>query len=337
MSLPKHLQDQYIECQDEYDHLTEKLQYFLEERRIRNFSVEEKYTLDKQVKNLEKEREVVLRQLQELDEKTKSKQLYSTMLRLGYERQVELFVKLVEAQSLGAFLIHGSPEHGQRWLLNRLVTQYLPNNLTAENLQFSLRRKGRPIDINAIWRELKEKIMGKTRYIDCSEISKSEIPKIVEGVYQWLKTKDVLFVFHDINFIPKESLDQLICEFWKPFFNQAKQTSSLQSQYKLLMVLVDYEGTVGSFDELFTDIIDPIQPENPVKLPKINRFSQKEIARWLLEGYGELPVELTHKYEDTVQIILEESGQGIPEYVLKGIFERCGFDYHEEIKNLLTL
>ncbi len=329
MSLPKPLQDQYIERQEKYNDLTEELQYLSQAKIRDNLSPKDQFKLKKQIKQLEEEREKVLRQLQELDQTTKSEQLYRTMLRLGYKKQIEAFLELVKAQSVQAFLIHGSPKYGQHWLLNRLVTQYIPDSFIGPKPQIHLNRIGRQSNVDALWRELGSRLeKGGWR------LSREEM---IERVYQWQTTHNVLLIFHHVDWISPECLHHLISEFWEPLVNQAKQTGALQSKYKLLMFLVDYEGTVGSLDKLFTETIDPTQPDNPVKLPKINRFSEEELTDWMVKGFGELPVELTHNYEDTVQIILEESGQGIPEYVLEGIFERCGFDYHEEIKNLLTL
>jgi hypothetical protein len=326
MPLSQYLQDRYTELQRQYNLLTEELEDLYQSKRTDDLSPGGKFKLKQQIKEVEAERETITQKLTELDQKTRSEQLYRTMLKLGYQRQVELFIKLVQAQSVAAFLIHGSPQHGQRWLLNRLVTDYIPNSLTGKKLQIDLIRRGRQIDISTLWRELGSKVMRKGWLLSPSQI--------VERVYQWRKTQNVLLVFHDVDFIPEDCLRILLCDFWKPLVHQAQQTSSLQSKYKLLMFLVDYEGNVGSLETLFTETIDPNQPDNPLKSPKINRFSKKELTDWIIKDFGELPIELTYKYEDTVQVILEESNQGIPDYVLQGIFERCGFNYHEEIKNL---
>ena len=60
--------------------------------------------------------------------------IYATLLRLGYRRQTNLFLSVVNQQSIAAFLIHGPPEHGQRWLLNRIVREYIPNSLSGREI-----------------------------------------------------------------------------------------------------------------------------------------------------------------------------------------------------------
>ena len=57
----------------------------------------------------------------------------------------------------------------------------------------------------------------------------------------------------------------------------------------------------------------------------------------MLAEFEELPIKLTHNLDDTVQDILAESDQGIPEYVLEGIFERCGYNYYDEVERLWKL
>ncbi len=57
----------------------------------------------------------------------------------------------------------------------------------------------------------------------------------------------------------------------------------------------------------------------------------------MLAEFKKLPIELTYNVDDTVQDILSESDRGIPEYVLEGIFERCGYNYYEEVERLWKL
>ena len=65
----------------------------------------------------------------------KSETLYNALLRLNFTNQVSLFRYFVETHTVGSCLIHGEPEYGQRWLLNRLV-QLVPNGRSAKVIQF---------------------------------------------------------------------------------------------------------------------------------------------------------------------------------------------------------
>ena len=80
-----------------------------------------------------------------------SNRLYNTLVRLDYSEQAKVFQQFKNGKShIAAFFIHGSPSHGQSWLLNRLVKQ-LPNSSTALDFKFSFELKaGRSLEY--LWR-----------------------------------------------------------------------------------------------------------------------------------------------------------------------------------------
>ncbi|MDJ0745118.1 MAG: hypothetical protein QNJ32_17405 [Xenococcaceae cyanobacterium MO_167.B27] len=74
-----------------------------------------------------------------------------------------------------------------------------------------------------------------------------------------------------------------------------------------------------------------------MRSPNISKFTEENVTDWMLHEFNELPYELTHNVDDTVSSILSESDDGIPEYVLQGIFERCGYNYYDEVERLWKL
>ncbi|NEO23611.1 MULTISPECIES: trypsin-like peptidase domain-containing protein [unclassified Moorena] len=256
-------------------------------------------------------------------------QLYQVLLKLGYKNQVRAFLRLVQAQSVSAFLIHGSPDYGQRWLLNRLVEQYVPNSIAGKVVKIDFGRKVRRNDINSLWRELSNRVGLRTNKPIPSEI--------VERVYQCWKTQNVLLVFHDVNLIPESYLHKLVREFWRPLADRVREAGAHTGNSQLLMFLVDYEGSVANLDNLFSDKVDPRKLGEPVKTPKISEFSDEELADWIVNEFNELPIELTHEVDGVVRDILENSEQGIPEYVLAQICARSGFDWYEESEKWMKL
>ncbi|AOX01153.1 hypothetical protein BJP34_18415 [Moorena producens PAL-8-15-08-1] len=251
-------------------------------------------------------------------------QLYKVLVKLGYEEQERLFFRLIRTQSVAAFLIHGYPDYGQRWLLNRLVEKHLPNTITGKVIKVNLARKARRTDIKTLWRELGNQVglWGKGVSVNA----------ITERVYRYWQTQNVLLVFHDVHVMPEAYLDQLIREFWTPLATNARQVTPSASRFKLLMFLVDYEGTVGNLDAIFSDKIDRTQPQMPVKSPKINQFDEDELIDWMMRESEELPIEFTHEVDETVKVVLENSDNGIPEYVLAEICDRCGVDWFNDVK-----
>ncbi|MFN6518144.1 MAG: trypsin-like peptidase domain-containing protein [Nostoc sp. CreGUA01] len=256
-----------------------------------------------------------------------SKQLYQTLLKLGYRQQVRLFRKLIGIHSVAAFLIHGSPEYGQRWLLNRLVSQYLPNNFTGKVVKVDLARRVHRNDVNALWRELARRVGLNSKALPA---------EIIRCVANWWMTQNVLLIFHDVDCLPKKSFQELIYQFWLPLANQAREELKADNHYKLLMFLVDYQGLVGEWDTPFVEKLDSTWNAHPVRSPKIEEFSDDDLSEWIDNECANLPPEFKNE-EIIIQEILNNSEEGIPELVLQEICDRCGCDWYEELEKWLKL
>ncbi|MGB8700665.1 MAG: hypothetical protein WCD18_14710, partial [Thermosynechococcaceae cyanobacterium] len=155
-TLDRNLQRSYSELQKGYDFLTEEIQFLRNSERTDDLSPRERFRLTKQIEEAEAEREQIGQKLQELEKTSTSsgEDLYRTLLRLGFRSQVRLFRRLIEVESVAAFLIHGLPDYGQRWLLNRLVVQYVPDFLNGKVVKVSVGCKVRKNDVSALWREV---------------------------------------------------------------------------------------------------------------------------------------------------------------------------------------
>ncbi|NES21588.1 MAG: DUF342 domain-containing protein, partial [Symploca sp. SIO3E6] len=187
-------QEKLAELQEEWDAWREEIQELKKSLQIDDLAPKQRIRVKGQIKAAEAELQEISQQIEVLDKNVSSEQLYKLLLRLGYKRQVRLFRQLVEAQSISAFLIHGSPEHGQRWLLNRLVGQYVPQSISGKVVKIDLSRKVRRTNVSALWRQLGSYFNLTGRGISPSEIA--------ERVYRCWQTQNVLFVFHDVDCMP---------------------------------------------------------------------------------------------------------------------------------------
>lgn len=307
--------------QQQYDLLLEK------ENRLRHdYAIEAntivRFQLEKQIEQTEAELNELAQQLDDIERSASSGRLYNALLKLGYRQQTREFRKFIEAHSIAAFLIHGSPDYGQRWLLNRLVVQYVPRIITGKIVKVDLSRTARRSDINALWRELGGRVgLGR----------QSTIPEIVERVYQWWRTQNVLLIFYDVDFLSETFLHDLIQYFWLPLATTAREANSQTNPFKLLMFLVDYNGCAGSWNVPFAE------SHNSCKLPEINEFSENELTNWLEFAEDELPTKLINKIDETIHIILKNSDNGIPEPALGEICRLSGCNWYEQEEKWLRL
>ncbi|NER33666.1 MAG: trypsin-like peptidase domain-containing protein [Oscillatoria sp. SIO1A7] len=257
-----------------------------------------------------------------------SDRLYHNLLKLGYRQQVRLFRKLIGKHSVAGFLIHGLPSYGQRWLLNRLLVQHVPDCFRGKPVKINLARKVRKNDVDALWRELGSWVglRGKER-----------VPRaIVERVYQWWQSQDILLIFHDVDCLPPKGLEQLIQDFWLPLATKVRDSQVEAIPYKLLMFLVDYQGITASWDVPLTDKIDKMdaswQPYTPIEVPKLTKFSDSELTDWMED---EMPAELSEEMERVVEEIIYNSDGGIPELTLEEICHLCDIDWYGESEKWL--
>ena len=256
--------------------------------------------------------------------------LDGALLKLGYRQQARLFRRAIESESVAAFLIHGLPEYGQRWLLNRLVVQYLPEYLNSKVVKVNLSRLTRQTNVKALWRELGGRV--KLRGYRLTP------PEIADGVYRWWLTQDVIMVFHDVQALPESAVQEMIEKFWKPLTQRVQEASENESPCKLLMFLVDYVGKAEQWNLPFVEKLDAgWKPQLPIKTPRIQEFTEKELMDWLDDQYSDLPSDLTQGIDEKVEEILESSEGGIPELALREICEQCGLDWYEELDKWLRL
>ncbi|MEC4812817.1 MAG: hypothetical protein SAK29_06020 [Scytonema sp. PMC 1069.18] len=313
------------ELQKLYDLLEEKIIRFREERIISADALI-RFQLDKKIEEAEAERSEILQQIENADTVAGSEELYRALMKLGYREQVRSFLRFLKAQSVGAFLIHGSPDYGQRWLLNRLVTQYVRFGTIGKAVKVKLDRIGRRRDINVLWRELGG-LVGLSKHGSPEEIAKQ--------VFQLWKTQTVLLVFHDVDCMPKDYLQELLNEFWFPLASQARGVVSQTHQFQLLMFLVDYEGCVGCKDTMFVEQLAPSwEPKIPIRLPEITAFCDRILLDWLetveIDSHKLPFIELMHEMEDLARDILRNSENGIPELALSEICNLCGCNWYDE-------
>lgn len=250
---------------------------------------------------------------------TDSGKLFKSLLSLGYDDQDDLFFEIVnEDFRIASFWIHGLPEHGQRWLLNRLVLKHVPFYTSSKIIIVKLERKGRGIDIESLRRELCGRL-GVDRNLSLVDIA--------DRVYHWWTTQNVIFVFHDVNCILEDTFQKLVEAFWVHLARRV-QSDDIISKFKLLMFLVDYEGCTENWCLTETPDLDA-KISMPVRSDKISKFSKSDLKLWIRNSSRDLPQCLTKEVDKTVKTILENSDNGIPEGALAEIYDRCGCDWYE--------
>lgn len=250
-----------------------------------------------------------------LEKESDGYSLYEALLTLDYLEQVRTFRHFRERSQTGAFLIHGQIEHGQRWLLNRLVRQVPGSSLGKPPFRFDFQRKVGARSQDALWRRL-GKWVNPTKF--------TMLPaEIVEQVYHLWQYQTVLLILDDLDIVDERCISDFLHSFWEPLMDQAQRTPCRSRDHYLLMFLVDNVGCVDEWSIPFAERLDSTwRPHIPVNLGKISKITDEVLFHWLNHEVDRLPTGLH------VPEILAGS-DGIPQIVLENICSACGYDWYE--------
>lgn len=320
MLIEQNLQTDIGALQHQYDLLSQKVQRLGEALAIET-DVAEKFKLETQLKQAKEARDQIDLQICDLN----SRQLYPYLLKLGYREQERLFVRFIRQYPVSAFLIHGEPEHGQYWLLRRLVLNVI-GSIAGKKVVVDLDCMVRSRSIDALWREIARSV-GLGRQASPSEI--------VDRVFQCWQTQNIFLVFNNIDFMPSDYLPELLQNLWLPLVSKTLSLDSTAIASKMLMFMVDKSGSVDAWNMKFAE--QPSSDWNssiPVKLPIIRRFSEDVLIDWIDHEYTKLPTQLTDDMDSSIKTILEKSDDGIPEWALQEICCICECQWSEEWSKL---
>jgi inactive STAND len=333
----QHLQQKKKELQPQYDILSKKIKRLREDLAIQAGTAVQ-FQLENEIERAEQERDQIKQQIEKFEKLENSEKIHNALLRLDYQQQVSLFRDFIEEQEqpIGAFLVHGeSEQHGQIWLLKRLL-RLVPDSEATPRIKLNIRKKSRKNNISALWRQLGDEV--ETKWNSFSEIiTDEEIELVIQAVIKRLKTDHLILILHEVECTSEDDLNELICKFWLPLVSSVTATKQT-NDFFLLMFLVDYEGCVNTWNVTFAEEIDSAwEPHIPISLPMIKHLSNDTLTHWIEHEFESLPIKVNKKNTSTVQEILKNSQEGVPEGVFFKIFNLCNCEWHEWRKKWLKL
>lgn len=250
--------------------------------------------------------------------------LHQALQRLNYTHQVRLFRAFFEHHPIGAYLIHGEEESGQKWLLNRLM-KFITDSRTAKVIPVKLSRKSCGTYTEALWRQLGGHV---------GLMNQPSQTQIIKNVSELCKNQIVVLIFDELNAMPEECMSQFMGQFWLPLVEGLRDLT--QSQSRLLMFLVDNNGCVEQWNVAFAETLDPNwEPHIPIKLPKINPIEQSDLVSWVRNAVDELPFKFTNQMEEIVQNFFTNGETLLPEAAIIKICDKCDCNWYDWEKQWL--
>ena len=313
----QHLQQQRTELQEEYELLSSTIHKLRDSHAVETDPAQIS-KLEYQIQQYEERREKIVPRIEDLDKQItildQTANLYSALLKLNFRNQVTLFRKLLSKSPVGAFLIYGEADYGQRWLLNRLINQ-VPYNTAGKIIPINLRSVARRWGIDTLHREFRRQ-QGLAGTLSLGDV--------VNQVHGWWQTQTVILIFHNLNALDETHMREFIQSFWLPLVDKALSAPCSSPYYKLLVFLVDNDGYIDAWPfDVAEQLDDAWKPHIPVKPPKLAPILQDELMNWMTYEGDRLPFRLQ------VEDILNRHRDGVPQYVLEEICDLCGCNWFE--------
>lgn len=248
--------------------------------------------------------------------------LFNSLLKLDFGDQIKKAIKDINEERAVALLIHGGAYRGQQVLVTRLL-RLNPNWKTMDPIKISLGSNGMGRNSRAIWRQVASRLNLAT---DASP------DRIADGVCKRLQTQDVTFIFDSVDCMLPDVLRELIEEFWQPLVKKVcEDVYFIQNQTRLVMFLVDYEGSICKWDLAVSWQNDQSDyTHTPRILPPADRFSKDILDFWLVSEAEVLPIGLT------AEMLLEASENGIPQLIYDIVSSHCGLSWEGELARWLV-
>lgn len=246
----------------------------------------------------------------------------------NYRDEVGIFAEFLGADApVGAFVICGEEEAGQKWLLNRLWRDEIRASTSGVKHKLKVKKKW---TINTIWEKVGE-VLGVAPAPDL----------IAQKMYNyWQNAEPVALILDRVEQLERLVIEELIEELWRPL---AKCTSNCSAEAPLLLFLVDTSGE-QEFDYICSmSRYNSDSPDVPVSIKLKEKFKDTDINGWT-NKHKEIIKPLFKQYclsqnSDFKEQLIDDFKDQIKKYnsqedttseeVLGKICELCNHDWEE--------
>lgn len=327
------LNNERLRLQNEFKSLDNQLT-LIRKRLTIITSVTEKYEYEHQAEDIidrQNEASDKIRAIEQRILDAQDVRLFQSVSRIDYVDQFEVFKSCLEiGPKFGAFIIHGSPKHGQYLLLHRLLN-YRPQFACTEPFVISFARRSMQNSVDEVWREIARNL----------HISTSSSPlQIVNALIKRWRAETVLIVIKSVREVPIEVVRSVMLDFWRTIAERASKEACNESfDHWLLLFVIDDAGNAVDWDIPFAG--PTMQTRNsmlPVLLPEIRCFSADILIGWASSGVIDdyvIRSHVTRHIRTETGAVIEATSAGVPEDVLEYICQICDSNWYGGVDKCL--
>lgn len=248
--------------------------------------------------------------------------LEDKLRKLNYRKQDNIFTDFLEQDSkVGAFWVRHHEGGGQRWLINRLWREKVPDATNADKFYLEIIRTWQ---LSTIWQRLARKYGAE-----------ADPAAIAEYLYQsWTNGQTVALILYGVERLSAENSQALINQLWQPLSQKARNQDS---DYPLLLFLVD----TGITDSQICYVehvceYDADRPEMVVDLP-LDNFRENTLRNWVNTHVSDLLRDGTQEMALQKIIACNQQPQICVKEVLEEICRLCGYSWEEHIESKFAI
>ncbi len=241
--------------------------------------------------------------------------LEGKLRKLNYRNQDSIFAQFLEHElAVGAFWVRHEENGGQRWLLNRLWREQIPDATSAVKFYLKISKRWQ---LETVWNRLG------------SHYGVAENPEaIAEHLCElWNCQQTIALVLYGVERLSNADCQALIDQLWQPI---TQKIAGKSSDYPLLLFLVDTGITDNSCCSVnHVCNYDPNKPESLVDLP-LDSLGNKILKNWVNTHAKDLLPECTPVSTALEKILAcNQQPEVCVKEVLDTICQLCGYHWQD--------
>ncbi|MCB8944591.1 MAG: CHAT domain-containing protein [Ardenticatenaceae bacterium] len=251
--------------------------------------------------------------------------VFQPLLALDYVNQTDAFYDVQEAVTASLLSSDPAPINNNtnnlRLLLRRLIGE-MPHSVTIQPLKLDISPKNpnAPVPPDGYWFQLAHYVQ-----VDVSQFSDpysdEDKQAIVQAVSTRLETMHLVMVMEQLT---PQTYKPLVEQFWQLLRQKLAQTAP---KHRLVLFLLDNSGFYSLMPQVY-----PMSSEAgfAVEMPVVKAFDRQTLVRWLRQVRNlaaDAKMQALVAQDETADLILQKSANGVPEMVLKHICDACGYEW----------
>jgi hypothetical protein len=253
--------------------------------------------------------------------------VHEALSRLDFIAQVRAFRDTVETQRLCAFVIHGPPETGHTWLLNRLKLLLPRRGMQAKRILHSCAQRSRKPGLDAVLDTLRRGLGF--------DVTATPVEELARRACKIRETQDLLIIIDAVESLDDEHVLGLVERFWGAVVDAAGgEAGERAAGFHLILFLLSHAEQEAGWARYCADCATGTwKPRVPIKLPRLASFPADLLRAWIETHTDTLPRPL--RDAAVAAELFARCEQGLPLLVFEDICRKWLAELEESERSVI--